>query len=35
MAYGYEEKALEMPHKLTLDGRARLTLTRRYRGGEL
>ena len=27
MAYGYEEKALEMPHKLTLDGRARLTLT--------
>lgn len=27
MAYGYEEKALETPHKLTLDGRSRLTLT--------
>ena len=27
MAYGYEEKALETPHKLTLDGRALLTLT--------
>ena len=27
MAYGYEETALETPHKLTLDGRARLTLT--------
>lgn len=27
MAYGYEEKALENPHKMTLDGRDRLTLT--------
>ena len=27
MAYGYEEKALELPHKLTLDGRERLTLS--------
>ena len=27
MAYGYEEKALENPHKLTLDGRNRLTMT--------
>ena len=27
MAYGYEEKALENPHKLTLDGRSRLTMT--------
>ena len=27
VAYGYEEKALELPHKLTLDGRNRLTMT--------
>lgn len=27
MAYGYEEKALDLPHKLTLDGRSRLTMT--------
>lgn len=27
MAYGYEEKALENPHKVTLDGRNRLTMT--------
>ena len=27
MAYGYEEKALENPHKITLDGRSRLTMT--------
>lgn len=27
MAYEYQEKALELPHKLTLDGRNRLTLT--------
>jgi len=27
MAYGYEEKALENPHKLSLDGRSRLTMT--------
>jgi len=27
MAYGYEEKALENPHRLTLDSRSRLTLT--------
>ncbi len=27
MAYEYEEKALDAPHKLTLDGRSRLTLT--------
>lgn len=27
MAYGYEEKALEVPHKLTLDSRSRLTMT--------
>ncbi len=27
MAYEYEQKALELPHKLTLDGRNRLTLT--------
>lgn len=27
MAYEYEEKALELPHKLTLDGRSRLNLT--------
>lgn len=27
MAYEYEEKALELPHKLTLDGRSRLDLT--------
>lgn len=27
MAYEYEEKALEHPHKLTLDSRSRLTMT--------
>ena len=27
MAYGFEEKALENPHKLTLDSRSRLTMT--------
>ena len=27
MAYEYQEKALELPHKLTLDGRNRLNLT--------
>ena len=27
MAYGYEENALENPHRLTLDSRSRLTLT--------
>ena len=27
MAYGYEEKALDNPHKLTLDSRSRLTMT--------
>ena len=27
MAFEYEEKALELPHKLTLDGRNRLVLT--------
>ena len=27
MAYAYEEKALEAPHRLTLDSRSRLTLT--------
>lgn len=27
MAYGYEEKALELPHKLTLESRNRLNLT--------
>ena len=27
MAYAMEEKALEAPHKLTLDGRSRLNLT--------
>jgi len=27
MAYAVEEKALEMPHKLTLEGRSRLNLT--------
>lgn len=27
MAYGYEEKALENPHRITLDGRSRLTMT--------
>lgn len=27
MAFEYEEKALELPHKLTLDGRNRLALT--------
>lgn len=27
MAYGYEEKALENPHRLNLDGRNRLTMT--------
>lgn len=26
MAYGSEEKALEQPHKLTLDGRRQLTM---------
>ena len=27
MGYGYEEKALDLPHKLSLDGRSRLTMT--------
>ena len=27
MAYGYEDKALENPHRLSLDGRSRLTMT--------
>ena len=27
MAYEYEQKALELPHKLTLDGRSRLNLS--------
>ena len=27
MAYEYEEKALELPHKVTLDGRNRLNMT--------
>lgn len=27
MAYEYEEKALELPHKITLDGRNRLNIT--------
>lgn len=27
MAYAYEEKALDNPHKLTLDSRNRLTMT--------
>ena len=27
MAYEYEQKALELPHKLTLEGRSRLNLT--------
>lgn len=27
MAYEYEEKALELPHKITLDGRSRLNMT--------
>ena len=27
MAYEYEQKGLELPHKLTLDGRNRLNLT--------
>ena len=27
MAYEFEDKALELPHKLTLDGRSRLNLT--------
>ena len=27
MAYGYEEKALDNPHKLTLESRSRLTMT--------
>ena len=27
MAYAYEEKALDNPHKLTLDSRSRLTMT--------
>lgn len=27
MAYEYDEKALELPHKLTLDGRSRLNLS--------
>ena len=27
MAFAYEETALELPHKLTLDGRNRLNLT--------
>lgn len=27
MAYEYEQKALELPHKLTLEGRGRLNLT--------
>lgn len=27
MAFEYEEKALELPHKVTLDGRNRLNLT--------
>lgn len=27
MAYEYEEKALELPHKIALDGRSRLNMT--------
>ena len=27
MAYEYEEKALELPHRVTLDGRSRLNMT--------
>ncbi len=27
MAYAYEEKELELPHKITLDGRSRLNMT--------
>lgn len=27
VAYGYEEKALELPHKLTLESRSRLTMS--------
>ena len=27
MAYAYEEKALELPHKVTLDSRSRLNMT--------
>lgn len=27
MAYEYQEKALELPHKLTLDGRSRLNIS--------
>ena len=27
MAYGYEEKTLDNPHKLTLDSRSRLTMS--------
>ena len=27
MAFEYEEKALELPHKITLDGRNRLNMT--------
>lgn len=27
MAFEYEERTLELPHKLTLDGRNRLTMT--------
>ncbi len=27
MAYEYEEKALELPHKVTLDSRSRLNMT--------
>ena len=27
MAYAYEEKALELPHKITLDSRSRLNMT--------
>ncbi len=27
MAFEYEEKALELPHKVTLEGRSRLNLT--------
>lgn len=27
MAYGYEEQALQSPHKITLDGRSKLTMS--------
>ncbi len=27
MAYGFEEKALDVPHRLTLDNRGKLTVT--------